>query len=117
MQSLHRFRWKVPVAGGEAALVLKTGKRAGWTLSAAGIYVLDPDANGGPAIEFVPFAAKRREVVRLPGKPDSYYEPWLPPLVGSLSPIPLAVSPDGRWILYEHIDRAEADIMLVEYFR
>jgi eukaryotic-like serine/threonine-protein kinase len=97
--------WKVPVAGGEAALALKTGKRAGWTLSVAGIYVLDPDANGGPAIEFVPFAAKRREVVRLPGKPDSYYEPWL------------VVSPDGRWILYQHIDRAEADIMLVEEFR
>jgi Tol biopolymer transport system component len=96
--------WKVPVAGGEAALVLKTGRRAVWALSVTGIYILDPDTNGGPAIEFVPFAAKRKEVVRLPGKPDGY-EPWL------------AVSPDGRWILYHHVDRAEADIMLVEDFR
>jgi len=96
--------WKVPVAGGEAALVLKTGRRAVWALSATGIYVLDPDANGGPAIEFVPFAGRRKQVVRLPGKPDGY-EPWL------------AISPDGRWILYHHIDRDEADIMLVEDFR
>ena len=29
----------------------------------------------------------------------------------------LAVSADGRWILYEHRDRHESDIMLVENFR
>jgi Tol biopolymer transport system component len=28
-----------------------------------------------------------------------------------------AVSPDGRWILYSHIEREEADLMLVDKFR
>lgn len=100
--------WKVPAAGGEAARVLMTGFRAQWTLSAFGIYVVDPDASGGPAIGPFPFAAKRREVLRLPGEPDSYVDR------SGGRPV---VSPDGQWILYSHIDRTEAQLMLVENFR
>ena len=100
--------WKVPTAGGEAVPVLKTCSRATWTLSAAGIYFLDPDAKGGPALAFVPFAGKRGAVVRLPGRPASY--------VG-LSGGALAASPDGRWIYYLYSDRSAAQIMLVENFR
>jgi hypothetical protein len=29
----------------------------------------------------------------------------------------LALSPDGRWLLYSQIDRSSADIVLVENFR
>ena len=43
--------WRVPTAGGEPARVLTTGPRASWTLASAGIYVLDPDAKGGPSID------------------------------------------------------------------
>ena len=98
--------WRVPAAGGAAARVLKTGPRPYWTVSAAGIYVLDPDAKGRPAIEFFPFASKRAEVVKLPGQADTYFQPR-----------GLAVSPDGRWILYLHRDGSEPKIMLVENFR
>jgi len=99
--------WKVPVAGGEPAQALKKSKRAFWTLSASGIYILDPDGDGGPAIESFPFApSQRRQILKLAGGPDDYL------LLGGL-----AVSPDGRWILYERRDRTESDIMLVENFR
>ncbi len=58
-----------------------------------------------PAIEFLPFASKRNEVVKLPGQPESY--------AGAGGP---GVSPEGRWILYLHRDPSEARIML-ENFR
>ncbi len=99
--------WKVPAAGGEAVRVLRTSQRAYWTASAAGIYVLDPDAKGVPTIEFFPFASKGSKVVRLPGEPGSYVD-----AVGGPQ-----VSPDGRWILYMHQDGSEQKIMLVENFR
>jgi hypothetical protein len=31
--------------------------------------------------------------------------------------VSLAVSPDGRWLLYVQADRADSEIMLVEKFR
>ncbi len=98
--------WKVPTSGGEALPLLRTGRRVYWTLSAAGIYVLDPDADRGPEIEFVPLGNRRREVLKLPGSPESYVDP-----VGGM-----AASPDGRWIVYLHVDRREQQIMLAENF-
>jgi len=99
--------WKVPVAGGEPAPVVKISGPY-WTLSASGIYVLDPDAAGGPAIQFFPFAGdKRPEVLRLAGSPEDY----------RFATDRVDVSADGRWILYAYRDRNESDIMLVENFR
>jgi Tol biopolymer transport system component len=101
--------WRVAAAGAEPASVLKTGPRALWTLASAGIYILDPDAKGGPSIEFFPFSGQRTQLVRLPGNPDSYVFP---------NSFGTSVSPDGRWIIYTHVDRPEAaDIMLVDNFR
>ena len=99
--------WKVPVAGGEPVPVLKINGPL-WTLSASGIYVLDPYAEGGPAIQFFPFAGNRRpEVLRLGGVPEDY----------RFTMDRVDVSADGRWILYAYRDRHDADIMLVENFR
>jgi hypothetical protein len=100
--------WKVPVAGGEAAPVLKLSGRALWTLSASGIYILDPYAEGGPEVQFFPFEGNRRtEVLRLGGVPEDYF----------FSMDRVDVSADGLWFLYAYRDRHEADIMLVENFR
>jgi Tol biopolymer transport system component len=99
--------WKVPVAGGEAAPVLKT-RVSLWTMSASGIYVLDPDAEGGPAVQFFPFEGKRRtEVLRLGGNPEDY----------RFTMDRVDVSADGKWFVYGYRDRHEGDIMLVENFR
>ena len=101
--------WKVAIAGGEPVPVRKRGKRALWNLSATGIYILDPDAEGGPEIEFSPFApGARGETMRLPGEPAAYVL-W--------NGGAIAVSADGRWIAYEHIDRNDGDVMLVDNFR
>jgi dipeptidyl aminopeptidase/acylaminoacyl peptidase len=69
---------------------------------------LDWTAEGGPAIQFFPFAGdKRPEVMRLAGSPEDYY----------FATDQVDVSPDGRWFVYAYRDRNEADIMLVENFR
>jgi serine/threonine protein kinase len=76
--------------------------------AATGSDVLDPDAEGGPAVDFFPFTSgKRTEILKLGGEPDAFVS-----TTGRL-----AVSPDGRWMLYEHKDRDESGIMLVENFR
>jgi hypothetical protein len=70
--------------------------------------MLDPDAKTGPAIEFFRFDTRARtQVLKLPGERDAY--------VGGFGT--LTLSPDRRWVLYEHRDRNEANIMLVENFR
>ena len=68
--------------------------------------MLDPDAEGGPGLDLFPFSGRPAKPVRLPGNADSYL-----PSPG------LSVSPDGRWVLYVRLDRAESDIMLVDNFR
>jgi Tol biopolymer transport system component len=100
--------WKVPAAGGEPVPLLKISGRTLWTLSASGIYVLDPYAEDGPAVQFFPFAGNRRpEVRRLGGVPEDYF----------FSMDRVDVSADGRWFFYAYRDRHEGDIMLVENFR
>jgi hypothetical protein len=88
--------------------VVEIGARALWTISESGIYMLDPDAKTGPAIEFFDFGTRTRtHLLSLQGEPDAY-------VTGRGR---FAVSPDRRWILYEHRDRYESNIMLVETFR
>jgi Tol biopolymer transport system component len=95
--------WKVPVEGGEATLVLEQlGARywGYWGLTAEGLYFYNA---GTKAIEFFSFATHKITQVAKTGN------------VG-FSP-GFAVSPDGRWILFEQVDQVAADIMLVENFR
>jgi hypothetical protein len=99
---------RAPIAGGEGAPVAEIPPRSLWTLARSGIYLLDPDAEGGPAIERLSFAGlERKTLSRLPGQPGDYL--WG---VGTL-----AVSPDERLALFEHVETRDADIALVEGFR
>jgi Tol biopolymer transport system component len=97
--------WRVPVDGGEEALVHDLVKPANWGQWAVvdeGVYFVNSTEPSSPAIEFFDFATSQvRPIARLEK----------PTIAG------LAVSPDGRWILYTQVDRQENDIMLVENFR
>jgi Tol biopolymer transport system component len=75
-----------------------------WGLSPTGIYFINP-APPRAGIEFFEFASARiMRVVDLPGRPAAWGGP-------------LAISRDGRRLLYPQLDGASSDIMLVENFR
>jgi dipeptidyl aminopeptidase/acylaminoacyl peptidase len=100
--------WRVAVEGGEETLVLdllQPGFWGYWAVSEQGIYFLNSKAEPRPAIEFYRFATRRATRVFVPEKDPFYGDPGL------------ALSPDGRWILYVQIDQLGSDIMLVENFR
>jgi len=99
--------WRVAVGGGGETQVLEQGTQSNWALLDDGICFLDPVATL-PVITFFSFATQK--LVPIAAVPRG--------------PIPqggfgnrLAVSPDGRWLLYVQNDRDESEIMLVENFR
>ena len=94
--------WSTGVNGGaETRLLGPIHSRAGWVPDHHGIYFIEPArriayyrfATG----DITPIAALAKE----PGVLNAG----------------LALSPDGRWLLYSQLDRSGADIMLVENFR
>jgi len=93
--------WKDPVGGGEETPVLEQlaeGYRWAWGLGGEGIYFYNASTK---AIELLNFATHRIMQIAKPEKPV-----WT-----------VAVSPDGRWILYDQLDQNTSKIMLVENFR
>jgi serine/threonine protein kinase len=97
--------WKVPVAGGEETLVLDEALQGFWALRDNGIYFINPKATPLPTIEFLDFATGHTKRVAAIEKEFQLTHPSL------------AVSPDGRWLLYAKEEILESDIMLVENFR
>ncbi len=100
--------WKVSVQGGEETLILdhlQPGLWGYWAVVEEGIYFLNAKAEPRPAIEFYRFATRQVTRVFVPEKDPIYGNPGL------------ALSPDGRWILYAQMDQTQSDIMLVENFR
>ncbi len=103
---LPRYRkvqglWKVAVGGGKETLVLKelaAGLYECWGLTGEGIYFYNDSTN---AIDFFGFATRKITQIAKPEKRGG----------------PLAVSPDGRWILFSQVDLDTSHIMLVEDFR
>jgi Tol biopolymer transport system component len=92
--------WKVPVEGGQETLVLKeleAGMFDCWGLTDEGIYFYNDHTN---TIDFFSFAARRITQIAKPEKQGG----------------PLAVSPDGRWILFSQVDVDTSHIMMVENF-
>jgi hypothetical protein len=99
--------WKVPTNGGEETAVLELPKAelwGYWALVKDGVYFVDAEASPRPALRFFDFGTRRvSHVVDLDKKPIEH-EPGL------------AISPDGRWLLYTQVDSRSGDIMLVENF-
>lgn len=99
--------WRVPVAGGAEELVLdqqKAGQWRYWRVTEQGIYFATPTPTA-PLIVFFNFSTKRISEVARPAKGPEKNLPGL------------AVSPDGRSLLYVQMDRSGSDLMMVENFR
>jgi Tol biopolymer transport system component len=97
--------WKLPVQGGEETHVLDqlgAGYWGYWAVVQDGIYFYNINTK---AIEFFSFATHKITPIAKPEKAPLRYNPGL------------AVSPDGRWLLYAQIDEDTSHIMLVENFR
>jgi Tol biopolymer transport system component/predicted Ser/Thr protein kinase len=96
---------RVPVTGGQETFVVKIGKGwPNWTVTANGICFVNEEAKPLHRLEFFTFATGRTTLIATNGN-----DRGLPGL---------AVSPDGRWILYTEDEfLLSDDIMLVENFR
>lgn len=96
--------WRVSGSGGDETPVIDAppgGYWASWVVAKGGIYYVNPAASGGPAIEFFNFSTRRAHSVLHLEKPPA------PSAQG------LAVSPDGRELLWAQYDWVQADVMTV----
>jgi Tol biopolymer transport system component/DNA-binding winged helix-turn-helix (wHTH) protein len=99
--------WKIPLKGGQETRVLD--QPAGddwwnWALTRDGIYFFDPPkGKSKPAIKFLAFATGKTTVIAVEDTPV--------PSSG------LAVSPDGKSILFTRLVPGEARIMLMKNFQ
>jgi len=96
--------WKVPLSGGEEKRVLdQAGEKEwyNWALARNGVYFLEHREKGG-ALDFFDFAT---------GKTTTIVTSDKQPGIG------LAVSADGKSILYAEIELEDSNIMLVKNFR
>jgi Tol biopolymer transport system component len=99
--------WKMPLNGGEEIRVLD--QPAGddwwnWALTRDGIYFYDPPkGKSKPGIKFLDFATGKTTLVAVEDPPTPSYR--------------LAVSPDGKSILYTRLVPNESRIMLMKNFQ
>jgi Tol biopolymer transport system component len=98
--------WRVPVQGGSETPVLDALPAAmwgNWALTREGIFFLDATVHAN--IRYFDLATRQtRLIATLPRRPS----------VGDSG---LAVSPDGRWLLYSQLDLQGSVIMVTEGFR
>jgi Tol biopolymer transport system component/DNA-binding winged helix-turn-helix (wHTH) protein len=88
--------WKMPVNGGEEKQIADAIFRSNYAITSQGIYLIS-----GKSVELLqPETGVRKTVI-----------PTKTPDLG------LAVSPDGRYLLWSQIDAVGSDLMLVENFR
>ena len=98
--------WRIPVEGGEETKVLDSvHPLAHWTLRQEGIYYFTPpDGKGISTLNLYELAGgKNKKILETDRE-----------LAGAGS---VAVSPDGRTILYSQIDELGVDLMMVENFK
>ena len=100
--------WRIPVEGGEESLVLnqlKPREWGYWAVTDRGIYFINSESKPQATIEFFSFATSQvTSVATIEKEPINWASN-------------LAVSPDGRWILYTQLDQSDSDIMLMENFQ
>jgi hypothetical protein len=97
--------WAMPVEGGEEHLVTSQQIQLHWAVAPRGIYFTDPATRPRVSLKF--FDARTGQITAITTLERQ------PACCGQS----LAVSPDGRTILYSQEDRVTTDLMLVENFR
>jgi len=97
--------WAMPVEGGEEHLVTSQQIQLHWAVAPHGIYFTDPATRPRASLKF--FDARTGQITAITTLERQ------PACCGQS----LAVSPDGRTILYSQEDRVTTDLMLVENFR
>jgi Tol biopolymer transport system component/DNA-binding winged helix-turn-helix (wHTH) protein len=100
--------WKVPLGGGQAAKVLEgLSTSINLVILDKGIYFVPvPDAASGASIQFLDLQTNQIRRIASPERP-----------IGMGDFEGLAISPDGRWLLYTQADQGGAELRLVENFR
>ena len=100
--------WKVPVECGEETVVMreKPNFMNHWALGSQGLYFVDAmEAKHKTILKLFRFETGQSSPVAVLDEPS--------PGSGSRLSLPA----DGRWLLYDQVDRSESDIMLIENFR
>lgn len=105
--------WRVPRSGGAPAKVVEGVLQATYAVRAGGVYFVDQVSGqagthyvdqpaGVTRLRYLDFATRRTTTVAMNlGQVD----------------LPIAVSPDGRTILFPRLDGTTNDLMLVSSFR
>jgi Tol biopolymer transport system component/tRNA A-37 threonylcarbamoyl transferase component Bud32 len=92
--------WRMPVEGGQPTRVLDGVYRYNFVVTRDGIYYVTPEPS--PVIRFLnPVSGVSREIIPIDKPVD----------------LGLAVSPDGKYLLFTQVDYAGQDLMLVENFK
>jgi Tol biopolymer transport system component len=99
--------WRTPVGGGDEIQILQEGGMGAWALTGDGICLIDKRSPGA-AIKFYDFDTHQLTTLREFGR-DVLFDPS--------TSTAIAVSPDGRWILYTQVDQSGSDLMLVDNYR
>lgn len=100
--------WRTPVEGGQATKVLEgLSNYLNLAIVDEGIYFVPKQGIPSYSIQFLNLGTK--QIRRIASVEKPLY--WTVNVGG------LAYSPDGRWILYTQVDRAGAELRLVENFR
>jgi Tol biopolymer transport system component/DNA-binding winged helix-turn-helix (wHTH) protein len=95
--------WKMPVKGGvetRVSSLVRPETWADWSLVSRGIFFVAEDVAGDPSLMFFDFASG--DVTRRAGFDKRPF--WL------------SASPDGKSVLFEHLDQENSHVMLVENF-
>ena len=95
--------WQVPVNGGEASKVIEDLRSyIDLAVVDGGAYFIPKrSAGSGSSIQFLSFATNHISTIATLEKPLG---------------MGLAVSPDGKWILYSQVEESGSELMLVENF-
>jgi hypothetical protein len=100
--------WKVPAGGGLEERITDSLHRGYWghfAVTDNGLYFVDSDAKGGPAIMYYNFQTRQvSPIMRF----EKYPGPWGPNL---------AASRDGRTLFYAQVEFENSTISMVENFQ